>query len=38
MDTIPQGFATRTVDFGAGACDNNATVTIDGNTCNVQMW
>jgi hypothetical protein len=38
MDIIPQGFATRTVDFGAGACDNDATVTINGNTYNVQMW
>ena len=38
LDIIPQGFATRTVDFGAGACDNNATVTINGNTYNVNMW
>lgn len=38
MDIIPNGFATRTVDFGAGVCDNNATVTINGNTYNVNMW
>jgi hypothetical protein len=38
LDIIPQGFATRTVDFGAGACDNNATVTINGNVYNINMW
>ena len=38
LDVVPQGFATRTVDFGTGACDNQATVTINGNVYNVQMW
>jgi len=38
LDVIPQGFATRTVDFGLGICDNQATVTINGNVYNVSMW
>jgi hypothetical protein len=38
LDIIPQGFATRTVDFGLGTCDNQATVTINGNVYNVSMW
>ena len=38
LDIVPQGFAIRTVDFGAGACDANATVTINGNVYNVIMW
>jgi len=38
IDLVPQGFATRTVDFGTGTCDNQATVTINGNTYNVSMW
>lgn len=28
----PSGKATRTVDFGNGACDNQATISINGNT------
>jgi hypothetical protein len=30
VDITPQGLATRTVDFGNGNCDNQATVTING--------
>ncbi len=38
LDLVPNGFATRTVDFGTGNCDNDATITINGNTYNVQMY
>lgn len=32
MEIIPKGFATRILDFGNGARDNIATVTINGST------
>jgi hypothetical protein len=32
LEITPQGHATRTVDFGAGSCDAQATVTINGVT------
>lgn len=32
FDLTPDGFKTRTVDFGNGTCDNNATFTVNGNT------
>lgn len=32
IDLTPQGLATRTVDYGSGSCDNQATLTINGNT------
>jgi hypothetical protein len=33
VDLTPEGLATRTVDFGTlGQCDNQATLTINGNT------
>jgi hypothetical protein len=38
LDVLPQGFATRSVDYGAGICDNDATVTINGNVYNISMW
>jgi hypothetical protein len=30
VEITPQGLATRTVDFGSGNCDNQATVAING--------
>ncbi len=33
----PNGKATRYVDFGSGACDNQATVTINGNIYNITL-
>ena len=38
LDVVPSGLATRTVDFGTGNCDNQATITINGNTFNVAMF
>lgn len=38
LDLIPSGFATRTVDFGTGDCDNKATITINGNVYIVTMY
>lgn len=37
MDLTPDGMATRTVDFGTGVCDNQATLTINGNTFTFSM-
>ena len=33
----PSGKAVRYVDYGTGACDNTATVTINGNTYNITL-
>lgn len=35
VEITPSGKAARTIDFGAGACDDAATVTIKGKTFNV---
>lgn len=32
IDLTPEGKATRTVDYGTGVCDSQATLTINGNT------
>jgi len=32
LELTPDGFKTRTVDFGNGLCDDNATFTVNGNT------
>lgn len=37
IDLTPDGYATRTVDFGSGNCDNQATLTINGNTFTFTM-
>lgn len=37
LDIIPDGRPTRTVDFGSGICDDQATVTINGVTYNFTM-
>jgi type II secretory pathway pseudopilin PulG len=37
LEITPSGLATRTVDFGGGNCDDQATVTINGNTYNFTM-
>jgi hypothetical protein len=40
MGTIviePSGHATRTLDFGTGACDSQATVTINGTVYNINL-
>lgn len=31
ISLTPEGLATRTVDYGTGVCDNQATLTINGN-------
>lgn len=33
----PSGKATRTIDFGNGSCDDQATVTINGNAYNITL-
>ncbi|MBL7764761.1 MAG: hypothetical protein JNJ58_01605 [Chitinophagaceae bacterium] len=37
MDIQPSGKPLRSIDFGTGACDNQATVTINGNTFNIYL-
>lgn len=37
IDLTPEGLATRTVDFGNGNCDSQATLTINGNTFTFTM-
>jgi hypothetical protein len=38
IDITPSGKPTRTLNYGSGACDNQATVTINGNTYNITLW
>jgi hypothetical protein len=37
MELQPTGKALRTIDFGNGSCDNEATVTINGNVYTITM-
>jgi hypothetical protein len=37
LEITPQGLPTRTVDYGSGDCDNQATVTINGYTFNIVL-
>jgi hypothetical protein len=37
IDHTPQGKPTRTIDFGSGACDNVATVTINGHVYTITL-
>ena len=38
LTLTPSGKPTRYVDFGSGACDNNATVTINGNVYTINLY
>ena len=37
LEHTPSGKATRYINFGNGACDDQATVTINGNTYNITL-
>ncbi|MFY9307546.1 MAG: hypothetical protein WAQ28_00715 [Bacteroidia bacterium] len=37
LDLTPSGKPTRTIDWGSGNCDDDATVTINGNTYNINL-
>lgn len=37
VELIPEGKATRSINFGDGACDSKATVTINGNVKEVDL-
>lgn len=37
VDVTPEGLSTRTVDFGNGACDDDATYTVNGQTIKFKM-
>ncbi len=38
LTLTPSGKPTRYVDFGSGGCDNQATVTINGNIYNITLY
>jgi len=37
VDVTPDGFKTRTVDFGSGSCDDDATYTVNGQTISFKL-
>lgn len=37
LDLTPEGFKTRTVDFGSGTCDDDATYTVNGQTISFKL-
>ena len=37
LDLTPDGFKTRTVDFGNGTCDDDATYTVNGSTVSFKL-
>lgn len=37
ISVTPDGFKTRTVDFGSGACDDDATFTVNGQTVSFKL-
>ncbi|TAH44121.1 MAG: hypothetical protein EYC69_01055 [Bacteroidetes bacterium] len=37
FDLTPTGLATRSFDYGSGACDNDATLTVNGATFNIEL-
>jgi hypothetical protein len=37
LEHTPSGKAMRTIDYGNGACDDQATVTINGNTYTITL-
>lgn len=37
VEVAPGSLAVRTLDFGNGACDNLATITVNGNTYNITL-
>jgi len=38
LEITPAGMAVRMVNYGGGVCDRQATITINGNTFNVNMF
>lgn len=37
LDLTPEGLKTRTVDFGSGTCDDDATFTVNGQTVSFKL-
>jgi hypothetical protein len=37
LELVPEGLSSRTIDFGDGTCDSQATLTIDGNNFTFTM-
>jgi hypothetical protein len=38
INVTPSGKPVRVIDYGTGACDNQATVTVNGNVYNITLW
>lgn len=38
IEITPGSLPTRILDFGSGACDNIATITVNGNTYTITLW
>lgn len=38
LELVPDGLDPRVLDFGSGTCDNQATITVNGNTFNIPMF
>jgi len=38
LELVPDGLDPRVLDFGSGTCDNQATITLNGNTFNIPMF
>ncbi len=38
VEILPDGKPLRILYFGNGECDNDATVTINGETYNINLW
>jgi hypothetical protein len=38
IEITPSGKPVRILNYGSGTCDNQATVTVNGNTYNITLW
>lgn len=38
LEIAPNELDVRTIDYGSGTCDNDATVTVDNRTYNIKLW
>ncbi len=38
INITPSSKPVRVINYGSGACDNQATVTVNGNTYNITLW
>lgn len=38
LELSPEGLNTRTLNYGMGVCDNEATLTVNSNTYDITLW